>query len=151
MTGTNLSPSDEYPQAFIEAVHQAAAVVGWQFHHSDAEGLVFVNRQGVQQSIGLRRFYSRFSNEAPSEWPARIAEYFQTVIALTKGERNDDLNAQADRVLVRLGQPYPSAPPVSVWSRPFPETDLAVMLVIEEGGGVALCPRRVGGGQRPVR
>src|SRR5262245_665015 len=121
MTATNPSAAGGYPQAFVDAVHQAAAAVGWQFHHADAEGLVFVDRAGVQQSIGMEKFFRRFSDHEPGEWPARVAEYLRTVIGLTTGKANDDLNAQADRVLVRLGRPYPSAPPVSVWGRPFPE------------------------------
>lgn len=133
MTPTDPSAADDYPQAFIDAVQQAAAAVGRRFHHADTDGLVFVDRAGVQQSIGLEKFFRRFSDHEPAEWPARVAEYLRTVIALTAAEPKDDLNAQADRVLVRLGRPYPSVPPVSVWSRPLPETDLAVMLVLDDG------------------
>jgi hypothetical protein len=136
MTATNPSAAGEYPEAFVEAVKQAATAVGWRFHHADAEGLVFVDGDGVQQSIGISKFFHRFSDQEPAEWPARVADYLRTVIALTKGKPNDDLNAQAEHVLVRLGRPYPSTPPVSIWSRPLPETDLAIMLVIEEGQGL---------------
>jgi hypothetical protein len=136
MTPTSPSEPGGYPEAFVEAVRQAAAVVGWQFRSEDADGLEFVDRNGVRQSIGMKKFFRRFSDHNPAEWPTRVAEYLRTVIALTKGQVNDDLNAQAERVLVRLSQPYPRAPGLSVWSRPFPETGLAVMLVIEEGEGL---------------
>jgi len=136
MAATGPSEADRYPETFVEAVRQAATAVGWQHRGEDADGLEFVDREGVRQSIGLKKFFRRFSDYDPAEWPARVADYLRTVIALTKGPVNDDLNAQAEHVFVRLGQPYPKAPGLSVWSRPFPETDLAVMLVIQEGAGL---------------
>jgi hypothetical protein len=136
MKPTEPSEADDYPAAFVEAVRQAAAAVGWRFRGTDADGLEFIDADGVRQSIGLKKFFRRFRDEAPAEWPARVADYLRTVIGLTKGEVNDDLNAQAEHVLVRLGRPYPKAPGLSVWSRPLPETDLAVMLVIQQGAGL---------------
>jgi hypothetical protein len=136
MSQTNPSEANDCPEAFVSAVREAAAAVGWQFRSQDADGLEFVDGDGVRQSIGLARFFGRFSQHDPAEWPARVADYLRTVIALTRGTVNDDLNAQADRILLRVGQPYPKAPGLSVWSRPLPETDLAVMLVIEEGSGL---------------
>lgn len=136
MTQSGGSGTPEYPKAFTQAVREAAAAVGWRFQSEDAEGFEFLDADGVRQSIGLKGFFRRFSDHDPAEWPARVTDYLRTVISLTKGKGNDDLNAQADHVVVRLGHPYPTAPGLSIWSRPFPETGLAVMLVIEEGQGL---------------
>jgi hypothetical protein len=132
----NAEDLGEVPEAFVVAVRQAATAVGWRFHSADADGLEFVDGKGVRQSIGLGKFYRRFSDRAPFEWSIAVAEYLRTVIGMTKGPANDDLNAQADHVLVRLGRPYPKTPPISVWSRPLPQTDLAVMLVLQQGPGL---------------
>jgi hypothetical protein len=136
MTPTGPSEANDYPEAFVQAVRQAAAAVGWQFRGEDPDGLEFVDRAGVRQSIGLKKFFHRFRDHDPAEWPTRVADYLRTVIGLTTAPVNDDLNAQAEHVLVRLGQPYPRAPGLAVWSRPLPETGLAVMLVIQEGAGL---------------
>jgi hypothetical protein len=122
--------------AFVEAVRQAAAAVGWQYRTADADGLEFVDASGVRQSIGLKGFFRRFKDHDPATWSTQVANYLRTVAALTKEPVNDDLNSQADRILVRLGRPYPKAPGLSIWSRPLPETELAAMLVIEEGQGL---------------
>src|SRR5437870_3179517 len=102
--------ADDYPDAFARAVRQAAAAVGWEFQSEDRGGLVFVDGAGVRHSIGMRKFFRRFRDLDPAAWPARVADYLRTVAGLTEREVNDDLNAQAEQVLVRLGQPIPKAP-----------------------------------------
>jgi hypothetical protein len=136
MTSSEISARHECPQAFVEAVVQAAATLGWQFSSADPDGLEFVNPAGGRRSIGLRKFFQRFQDADPAEWPARVAEYLRLAMSVASTPANNDLNAQADRVLVRLGRPIPRAPGLAVWSRPLPETDLAVLLVIEEGRGL---------------
>lgn len=128
--------AEPWPPDFPTAVRQAAAAVGWRFQSSDADGLVFTDAGGVPINIGLAHFFLRFRDIAPAEWPARIADYLRTAHSLTsKRADDDDLNAVAEHVLVRLGRPYPRTPPVSVWSRPLPETELGVMLVVAASGG----------------
>ena len=136
MPSPNNPEADAVPDTFAAAVRQAATEVGWRFESEDPGGLVFVDGGGTQQSIGLPKFYRRFKDHDPSEWPARVAEYLRTIIGITQRQSNDDLNAQAEHVLVRLGRPYPKVPELSVWSRPFPETELEIMLVIEEGASL---------------
>jgi hypothetical protein len=80
--------------------------------------------------------YRRFRDRDPADWPAVVADHFRTVAGLTRQDPDDDLNAQSADVLVRLGQPYPDNPALSIWGRPFPETGLAVMLVLAKGGGL---------------
>ncbi len=132
-----MTPSDApVPDAFLDALREAATSVGWQYQGSNGENAEFADGQGSRKSIGLTRFFRRFSDHAPAEWPARIAEYLRTVIGLTQRPPSDDLHSRTERIIVRLGQPYPKTPPISIWSRPFPETELAVMLVVEEGPGL---------------
>jgi len=132
-----MTPSETpIPEAFLDALREAAATVGWQFQATDGESMTFADGTGVQKSIGLARFFGRFRDHDPAEWPTRIADYLRTVIGITRQPPSDDLASRADKVVVRVGPPYPSTPPVSVWGRPLPETDLAVMLVLEEGPGL---------------
>jgi hypothetical protein len=121
------------PESFVESLRQAAASIGWHLQSEDSEGLEFSDGNGVKQSIGLAGFYRRFSDHDPAEWPQRVTEYLRTVAAILREQPNDDLDAQAECVLVRLGLPYPKVPEIGIWSRPFSETGLDVMLVIQQG------------------
>jgi hypothetical protein len=136
MAGDDKSAEPAWPEAFADAVRRAGEALGWQYRGADPGGLEFVDAAGVTQSIGLKKFFSRFRDLEPANWQAAVEEYLRTVAAVASGPTNDDLNAQADRVLVRLGQPYPDHPAIGVWSRPLPNTGLAVMLVVQDGPGL---------------
>jgi len=131
-----MSAESDLFEYFQTALYTAAMNVGWKGGDHTDTVMEFVDADGVKQSIGLEKFYSRFRDQDPNDWEVKITEYLQTVINLTKGPPSDDLNSQPEKILVRLGQPHPKQPPVSIWSRPLPKTDLAVMLVLREGSGL---------------
>jgi hypothetical protein len=132
-----MASDEQVPEEFRSAVRMAVAQVGWQLQQEDESGLECVNSAGVRQSIGLPGLYRRFRDQPAAEWPTLVANHFRVVASLTApGPASDDLNAQSASLLVRVGPPYPSVPPVSVWSRPIPGTELATMLVLQQGPGM---------------
>src|SRR5262249_37177619 len=123
------------PRTFFEAARQAAEAVGWQVEAEDPGGVTCRDASGVEQSIGLGKMYLRFKDRPQAEWSEAIADHLRKVITLSTRKVNDDLNSQADRIVVRLGQPYPEAPGLSIWNQPLEGTELVVMLVIVEDPG----------------
>src|SRR5262245_46305603 len=104
-----MTPSETpIPEAFLEALRQAAVTVGWQFQSTDGESMEFADATGGRKSIGLARFFQRFRDHDPAEWPARIADYLRSVASLTRQASSDDLNARTEKILVRVGPPYPN-------------------------------------------
>jgi hypothetical protein len=132
-----MASPDEVPAEFRDAIRAAVVAVGWTLNQEDETGFECVDAAGVRQSIGLPGLYRRFRDRPAAEWATVVAEHFRTVASITAtGPISDDLNAQAAHILVRVGPPYPATPPVSIWSSPIAGTELAVMLVLQQGPGL---------------
>lgn len=128
----------EYPPDFIKSVHAAADNVAWRFHATEDDELVFLDRLGVPHHVGLQVLFERYHHDDPAICVRSLTEHFRSVIALTTGNVNDDLNAQTDRLLVRVGHLPPRNPPVSIWHRPFPGTKLFITLALAQERGFRL-------------
>jgi hypothetical protein len=131
-------PSQQCPEAFVHAVYQAATEVGWRLGEMAPEGPVFRDDAGVDHRIVLAEFFKRFHAFDPSEWLARVAEHYRSIIATVVLRHKNDLKVQADRLLVRIGQLPPRVAPTTFWFEPLLQTNLTIMLVIEESRGLRL-------------
>lgn len=122
-----------YPGSFLVALRQAVADLGWKVKRSLGDTLECLDAEGHERTIGLENLYRRLRREGREQWPAYVANYLGRLFEATAEEAlPDDLNAAADRILVRIGQKFAvGSPALKVWSQKLGDTGLCVNLVVD--------------------
>jgi hypothetical protein len=128
-TASAAEPSEEFRLAFARELR----AFGYTATRWDADGLDCVAPDGQSQSLGLSNLWRRARTQKPEEWTQAIRD-FLSVVERSWGEGDlalDSLDEAADRLMVRIGQPYETGAGVSPWRKRLPGTDLAIHLVID--------------------
>jgi len=120
-----------YPGTFLQAFREAAGSLGWKVRRSLGDAVECVDDQGEERTVGLENLYRRVRRHGRETWPELIADFLRKVFAGTDKD-SDDLNAVADRILVRLARPFTGLPKdAQVWSHPLGDTGLIACLVVD--------------------
>jgi hypothetical protein len=122
-----------YPEPFLRAFEGAVGRLGWRVRRWLGDGVECLDEAGDVATFGLDNLFRRARGLDPAEWPAFIAEHLGHVRdALKAGLVGGELPEVADRLLVRVGRPFPAGKAgAMVWSRPLGDTGLVVSLVID--------------------
>lgn len=130
--GTGSAPL-RYPGTFVLSFREALAGMGWQVRRWQGDAAVCLDEQGEEHVVGLENLFRRIRREDRATWPGAIADFFEKVRASQQHVSADlDLATAADRLLVRIGQPFSrSTGALKVWSLPMGETGLELSLVID--------------------
>ncbi len=121
---------------FRETVKLRLAAVGFAVKrwHEDGLGLDCTNADGEARYLGFSNLYRKCLDADRERWPA-IVDDFLEVITLTTEKKDvqlpDDLAAAADRLLVRVGQPFQIKEGKGPWQKRLPGTDLVLNLVVD--------------------
>lgn len=120
-----------YPGTFLLALREALATLGLTPTAWKGATVECADVKGQTQQIGLENMYRRLRREPRERWPELLAELIGCVppdIANPPGK----LAEVADRILVRLGQPFSRKDPdMDVWWSPLVEGHVAANLVID--------------------
>jgi hypothetical protein len=131
--GSGFGPP-RYPGAFLLALREGAAGLGWQVRQVRGVHATCTDAGGRDYVVGLDNLFRRARQSGSREgWPALIAEFLKTVAGIDQPEMAipKDLHGVAEQLLLRVGCPTVPAQAEKVWSRPLAGTDLAVCLVID--------------------
>jgi hypothetical protein len=134
--------SSAYPEPFLRAFEEAVGRLGWQVRRWLSDGVDCLDEAGAEATFGLDNLFRRARGIAPSDWADFIAEHLAHVRqALKTSKVGDDLAEVADRLLVRVGQPFGAGRAgAMVWSRPLDDTGLIVSLVIDHEETMSFVP-----------
>jgi hypothetical protein len=127
------SEKSRYPGTFLLAFREAAASAGWQIERWQGDAVACKDANGESLVVGLENLFRRLRRQERTEWPKLIVEFLSKVhVSGQISEMERDLAEVADRLLLRLGPPFPPLPNAAkVWSQPLDETGLVVSLVID--------------------
>jgi hypothetical protein len=121
-----------YPGTFLLAFREALAKLGWQARRWLGPAVECSDAQGREQVVGLENLFRRVRSEDRSTWPDLIAGFLSSVASEQIDNPPSDLDAVADRLLVRLGPPLGQrVGGLDVWHQPLGETGLGMNLVID--------------------
>ncbi len=122
-----------YPGSFLLAFREAVASLNWQVRRWLGDAVDCLDEAGAEHTVGLENLYRRARREGRDQWPAFIADFLSRIRAAEKAaDSPTDLAAIADRLLVRLGQPFTALPnTLKVWSQELAGTGLSINLVID--------------------
>jgi hypothetical protein len=122
-----------YPGTFLLAFREAVASLRWQVRRWRGDVVDCLDTEGEEHMVGLENLYRRARREDRSRWPDVIRDFLTKVRAAeTTATAATDLTAVADRLLVRLGQPFAGLPgSMKVWSQELAGTSLSLNLVID--------------------
>src|SRR5438132_10095477 len=131
--GRPCSDRPRYPGTFLLAFREAAAAVGWTIQRWQGDSIGCTDAAGESLMVGLENLYRRVRRHDRSDWPELIAEFLRKVnVGGKSGALERDLSTVADRLLLRLGPPFPQLPgPAKVWNQPLDDTGLVISLVID--------------------
>jgi hypothetical protein len=122
----------KYPGSFLLAFRAAAATVHWTIERWHGDAVACVDAKGERLMVGLENLYRRIRRQDRGDWPRLIAEFLTKVNVSGKVEElKRDLTEVADRLLLRLGPPFPPMPGPKVWNQPLDHTGLVISLVID--------------------
>jgi hypothetical protein len=124
-----------YPGTFLLAFREAARRLNWEVRRWLGPAVECVDAHGREQVVGLENLYRRARSEERSTWPELIAEFLSSVPS-EQFEPPSDLEAVADRLMVRVGGPLLAESPgkvggLTVWAQPLVEPNLVLNLVID--------------------
>lgn len=129
---TGSGPPPRYPGTFLLALREAFAALGWQARRWLADAVECQDAAGEEQLVGLENLYRRARREDRSRWPELIRDFLNRVHEAEHAHPDEDLASVADRLLVRLGQPFTRlGDRVRVWAQPIDGTPLIASLVID--------------------
>ena len=95
-----------YPGTFLVAVREAVASLNWQVQRWLGDAILCIDAEGEQRTIGLENLFRRARQQERSTWPTYIADFLTKVRASEADVADLDLNAVADRLLVRPITPH---------------------------------------------
>jgi len=129
----NGSGPARYPGTFLLALRQALGGLNFQVRRWLGDAVECADPEGKTQVVGLENLFRRARRTPREDWPRLIAEFLQHAILADEGDDlPTDLNAIADKLLVRLGTPFPrGSHEVPLWSQKVAETELVVNLVVD--------------------
>jgi hypothetical protein len=122
-----------YPGTFLLALREATAGLGWQVRRWLGDTIECLDAEGRQHVVGLENVFRRARRLPRTDWPVLITEFLTSVqVAEQVGNGPTDLITVADRLLVRLGQPFTAlADGTHVWSQELGGTGFGINLVID--------------------
>jgi hypothetical protein len=127
------SPASPYPGTFLLAFREATATMNWKIQRWSGQAVDCTDDQGREHVVGLENVFRRLRREDRERWPALIVEFLGTVASAdAENLLPSDLEGVADRLLVRLGPPFPShGGEAQVWSKTIPDTGLYINFVVD--------------------
>ena len=127
--GRQSSPS-RYPGSFLLALREALEEMQWQPRRWLGMAVECLDAAGQEQVLGLENLYRRLRREDRATWPVLIVEMLRSVPQESSATVN--LNEVAERILLRLGPPFPpAAEGKEIWFQPLVGKRLGVTLVID--------------------
>ncbi len=122
-----------YPGTFLLAFREAADSLGWHIQSWRGDSVACTDGAGEKLLVGLENLFRRVRRQDRGEWPKLVAEFLRKVNVGGKSDDLDrDLSEVADRLLLRVGPPFPQLPGAAkVWNQPLDATGLVVSLVID--------------------
>lgn len=128
-----------YPGTFLLAFREAVEGLQWKIGRWLGDAVECLDASGEKQTVGLENLFRRARRAPRAEWPTVIRDFLSRVGPTDRNEvaeANDlakqGLAAVADRLLVRIGQPFGGlAEALPVWSKPLGTTGLNMNLVLD--------------------
>lgn len=122
-----------YPGTFMLAFREATIGLNWKILRWLGDAVECADADGEPHTVGLENLYRRARREERSRWPDLIRDFLTRVRAAeSAADPNTDLDAVADRLMLRLGQPFAGLPDtMMVWARELEGTALSINLVID--------------------
>jgi hypothetical protein len=122
-----------YPGTFLLAFREAVAALDWKVRRWLGDAVECTDAAGDEHTLGLENLYRRARRVERTRWPELIRDFLSKVREAEDACDPDvELAAVADHLMVRLGQPFTSAPnTMRVWAQAIPGTPLSINLVID--------------------
>ena len=129
----NGSGPARYPGTFLLALRQALGGLNMEIRRWLGDAVECADAEGKTQVVGLENLFRRARRTPRDEWPKLIAEFLNHAILADDGDDlPTDLNEVADKLLVRLGTPFPrGSHEVPLWCQKVVDTELVVNLVVD--------------------
>ncbi|OWK43485.1 hypothetical protein [Fimbriiglobus ruber] len=120
------------PGGFRMAVAKELNALGFAVTKWHEAGLDCTSAQGKSHALGLTNLYRRAKNADRGVWPELIRDFLKVIVSSRDNDIRvpDDLAEVADRLIVRIGAPFPAGG-TAPWFQPLPGTDLVTSLVID--------------------
>lgn len=130
-SGSGIPP--RYSGTFLLALRETLAGLNWQIRRWLGDAIDCVDAEGEEHTVGLENLYRRARREDRSRWPELIRDFLTRVrTAEVLADVEAKLAEVADRLMVRLGQPFSGVPEtMRVWSQELVGTPLSINLVID--------------------
>jgi hypothetical protein len=127
------SGTPRYPGTFLLAFREAVAELKWTVRRWRGAAVDCLDAQGKEHVVGLENLFRRARRNPREEWPALITEFLNHAIVSDRPEDLPaDLDAVAENLLLRVGQPFTRDPgQAPLWTHTLEGTDLVVNLVVD--------------------
>jgi hypothetical protein len=131
--GPGSGPPPKYPGSFLLAFREALGGLNWQVRRWLGDAVECVDASGEEHTVGLENLYRRARREDRNRWPELIRDFLTKVRAAETSAITDvELVAVADRLMVRLGQPFAGlSDAMRIWGQQLEGTPLSINLVID--------------------
>lgn len=122
-----------YPGTFLLALRDVLGNLKFEVRRWLGDAVECADAEGKTQVVGLENLFRRARRTPRDEWAKLIADFLtHAVLADDTDDLPTDLNAVADKLLVRLGTPFPQGShEVPLWCQPVSDTDLIINLVVD--------------------
>lgn len=134
-----------YPGTFLVAFRAAVAGLNWSVRRWLGDAVECQDAAGKEHLVGLENLFRRARRTPRGEWQELIVEFLTSaVVADQDQDLPTDLNAVADKLLIRVGTPFSRrAHEAELWSQPIENTSLVVNLVIDFPQRMIYVPRQL--------
>jgi hypothetical protein len=110
----------------------AVESLGWRVGRWAGDIVECLDAEGESRTVGLENLYRRARAADRAAWPEVIADFLHALATTTQDAvEPSDLNAVAERILVRIGPPFSAELQRAVWSRPLGDSGLIAHLVLD--------------------